>query len=104
MRSGEGLTAMTPDMLRRIFAEGEPDFSADICTKADLGCLNVCYGNEELWVLNMAKKGVFGTLTYAEAAYNHNLRQGWLFTNAYWNMWRIRHHIKRDGNLYTTHG
>jgi len=65
---------------------------------------NVCYGAEELWILNMAKKGVFGTLTYAEAAYNHNLRTGYLFSNAYWNKWRMRHHVDRDGNLYTTHG
>lgn len=64
---------------------------------------NVCYGAEELWVLNMVKKGVFGTLTYAEAAYIHNLR-GMLFGNSYYNKWRIRHHIKRDGNLYPTHG
>ncbi len=64
---------------------------------------NVCYGEEELWVLNMVKKGVFGTLTYAEAGYIHNLRTG-LFNDAYYNKWRIRHHLNRDGNLYTTHG
>jgi ATP-dependent DNA helicase RecG len=40
MRSGEGLTAMTPDMLQRIFAEAGPDFSAEICSEADLGCLD----------------------------------------------------------------
>ncbi|MCD6333472.1 MAG: Gfo/Idh/MocA family oxidoreductase, partial [Bacteroidales bacterium] len=64
---------------------------------------NVCYGNEELWLLNMAKEGVLGTLTYAEASYIHNLR-GMLFGNAYYNQWRIRHHVKRNGNLYPTHG
>lgn len=64
---------------------------------------NVCYGNEELWLLNMVQEGVFGTTTYAEAAYIHNLR-GMLFGNAYYDKWRIRHHVKRDGNLYTTHG
>jgi len=65
---------------------------------------NVCYGAEELWILNMVKNGVFGTLTYAEAAYIHNLRTGYLFSDAYFNKWRIRHHVDRDGNLYTTHG
>jgi predicted dehydrogenase len=64
---------------------------------------NVCYGKEELWVLNMVKKGVFGILTYAEAAYIHNLRTG-LFNDAYYNKWRVRHHQTRNGNLYTTHG
>ncbi|MCP3929155.1 MAG: Gfo/Idh/MocA family oxidoreductase [Bacteroidetes bacterium] len=64
---------------------------------------NVCYGDEELWVLNMAKKGVFGTLTYAEAAYIHNLRD-LLFGDAYYNKWRMRHHITTDSNLYPTHG
>lgn len=64
---------------------------------------NCCYGNEELWLLNMARQGVFGTLTYAEGAYIHNLRS-MLFDKSYYNMWRIRHNAARDGNLYPTHG
>lgn len=39
MRAGEDLVAMTSDMLRRIFDESGPDFSAEICpnaTTADL--------------------------------------------------------------------
>lgn len=34
MRGGEDLVPMTPDMLRRIFDESGPDFSAEICTRA----------------------------------------------------------------------
>jgi ATP-dependent DNA helicase RecG len=34
MRAGEDLVPMTPDMLRRIFDESGPDFSAEICPKA----------------------------------------------------------------------
>ena len=34
MRSGESLAPMTPDMLKRIFDESAPDFSAKICSKA----------------------------------------------------------------------
>ncbi len=34
MRAGEDLAPMTPDMLRRIFDEAGPDFSAEICPKA----------------------------------------------------------------------
>jgi len=36
MRAGEDLTPMTPDMLRRIFNESDPDFSATICPEASL--------------------------------------------------------------------
>lgn len=65
---------------------------------------NVCYGNEELWLLNMAESGVFGTLTYAECAYIHDLRELMFSKNYYYNQWRVRHHEVRDGNLYPTHG
>lgn len=65
---------------------------------------NVCYGNEELWVLNMAQQGIFGTLTYAECAYIHDLRELLFSKDYYYNMWRIRHNEKKDGNLYPTHG
>ncbi len=63
----------------------------------------VNYGNEELWVLNMVRNGIFGDLTYGEAAYIHNLTE-LLFGTAYYNKWRIRHHVTSDGNLYPTHG
>ena len=36
MRRGEELVSMTPDMLKRIFNEAEPDFSALICPHAKL--------------------------------------------------------------------
>lgn len=36
MRSGDSLVAMTPDMLKRIFEETGPDFSAEICRGATL--------------------------------------------------------------------
>jgi len=34
MRAGESLTGMTPDMLKRIFDEAVPDYSAEVCDKA----------------------------------------------------------------------
>src|SRR5690606_18139712 len=40
MRAGEDLAPMTPDMLRRIFDEAGPDFSAEICPKATLDDLD----------------------------------------------------------------
>lgn len=39
MRAGEDLAPMTPDMLRRIFEETGPDFSAEICPQATLADL-----------------------------------------------------------------
>jgi hypothetical protein len=64
---------------------------------------NVCYGDEELWILNMVNEGVFGTLTHAEAAYIHDLKEG-LFNDKYFDKWRIRHHQSSNANLYPTHG
>ncbi len=75
--------------------------------ETQLNCMmleNVCYGEEELWVLNMVQSGVFGTLTYGEAAYIHNLRQSLLGDGRYYKNWRVKHHMKQDGNLYPTHG
>ncbi len=36
MRSGESVVPMTPDVLKRIFDEAQPDFSAEICPCLDL--------------------------------------------------------------------
>ena len=36
MRSGDTLAPMTPDMLKRIFAESQPDFSAEVRSDANL--------------------------------------------------------------------
>lgn len=65
---------------------------------------NCCYNREELWVLNMIHEGVFGDITHAEGAYLHDLRALLLSEDYYENQWRIKHHMNRDGNLYTTHG
>jgi len=40
MRGGESLIPMTPDMLRRIFAETVPDFSAQLCPAASVSDLD----------------------------------------------------------------
>ncbi len=79
----------------------------DTAEETQLNCMmmeNVCYGDEELWILNMVENGIFGTLTYAEAAYIHNLRELLFSKTGYYEQWRIRHHLKSDGNLYPTHG
>lgn len=40
MRAGESLAPMTPDMLRRIFDESGPDFSAEVCRRATMADLD----------------------------------------------------------------
>ena len=51
MRGGEDLIPMTPDLLQRIFAESGPDFSAEICTSAQLDDLdpNAVEALRQLW-------------------------------------------------------
>jgi predicted dehydrogenase len=65
---------------------------------------NCCYNEEELFVLNMIENGVFGDITHAEGAYLHDLRAHMLSEDYYHDQWRIKHHVNRDGNFYTTHG
>ena len=40
-RAGESLEAMTPDQLERVFAEAQPDYSAEPCANASLGDLDL---------------------------------------------------------------
>jgi predicted dehydrogenase len=64
---------------------------------------NCCYGEIELLVLNMVRQGVLGELTYGEAGYIHPFAAGILGTGEY-SVWRRRHLMKLNGNLYPTHG
>ncbi len=65
---------------------------------------NCCFNGEELWVLNMIDKGVFGDITHAEGAYIHDLRKHMMDETYYEGQWRIKHHETRNGNFYTGHG
>ncbi len=64
---------------------------------------NCCYGETEMMVLNMIRDGVFGTITHGEGAYLHDLRKI-LTSNEGEGLWRRVPHMKRNGNLYPTHG
>jgi hypothetical protein len=64
---------------------------------------NCCFGENELFVLNMARQGVFGELTHAECGYIHDLREV-LFELGSEGDWRRDYHRQLDGNLYPTHG
>ena len=64
---------------------------------------NCCYGSSEMMVLNMVRQGLLGDLLHAECAYDHDLRE-LLFSNEGEGLWRRFPHMKRNGNLYPTHG
>lgn len=56
MRRGEELVAMPPEVLQRIFAEAQPDFSAEICAAARLSDLDEA-AIERLRALWLASSG-----------------------------------------------
>ncbi len=78
----------------------------DASERAQRHCVmleNCCYGENELFVLNLARQGVFGTLKHAECAYLHDLRDV-LYQLGSEGDWRRDYHGQMDGNLYPTHG
>jgi len=64
---------------------------------------NCCYGENELFVLNMAREGVFGELTHAECAYNPLPARPAVALGTEGD-WRRDYHWEYNGNLYPTHG
>jgi len=64
---------------------------------------NCCYGRAELMVLNMVRKGLLGEIVHGEAGYLHDLRE-LKFSDTGEGPWRMPHSVKRNGNLYPTHG
>lgn len=78
----------------------------DASEKAQRHCLmleNCCYGYNELMVLRMVRDGLFGDLLHGEGAYLHDLRR-LLFEDRSEGLWRRFPHMRRNGNLYPTHG
>ena len=65
---------------------------------------NCCYGDSELFVLNLARQGFFGELKHAECAYIHDLSRDVLWSLGSEGAWRRNYHTFMDGNLYPTHG
>jgi predicted dehydrogenase len=64
---------------------------------------NCCYDFNETLVNTMVKRGMFGEIMYAEAAYIHDLR-ALLFEDRDEGLWRRFPHTNRQGNFYPTHG
>jgi predicted dehydrogenase len=64
---------------------------------------NCCYDRTEMMILNMVRQGLFGELLHAECGYLHDLRELKL-TDFYEGRWRVKHSIRRNGDVYPTHG
>lgn len=63
---------------------------------------NCCYGREELMVMNMIEKGVFGEVIHCDGAYAHDLRLevGYGVKNRHY---RLDNYKKRNCENYPTH-
>ena len=79
----------------------------DTAERTQMHCMmleNVCYGRDEMMVLNMVRNGLFGELLHGEAAYIHELRWQMKEIDRKTGSWRTPWHTRRNGNLYPTHG
>lgn len=63
---------------------------------------NVCYGQSELMILNMVKKGLFGEIVHCKGGYQHDLRSE--VANGVENRhYRLHNYLKRNCENYPTH-
>jgi len=63
---------------------------------------NCCYGREEMTILNMVKKGLFGEVVHCGGGYRHDLRSS--IAKAFsTNHERCFHNLHRNAELYPTH-
>lgn len=75
----------------------------DACERTRKHCMmmeNVCYHRFPLLTLNMAKKGLFGEIYFAQGAYIHNLGD----QAGYQDNWRLEFNQAHRGDNYPTHG
>jgi hypothetical protein len=65
---------------------------------------NCCYDFFELLVFNMVRRGLFGEIIHADAAYIHDQIGIAFEKNKYPGMWLLKESQTRNGNHYPTHG
>ncbi len=66
---------------------------------------NCCYDREEMMIFNMVYHGLLGEVIHGAAGYLHDLRKvKFNFPARGEAIWRLAHSIRRNGNLYPTHG
>ena len=63
---------------------------------------NCCYGQTEMTVMNMVRKGLFGEVVHCEGAYAHDLRDE-ISEGEERHHYRLRHYINRNCENYPTH-
>jgi len=64
---------------------------------------NCNYNRRAMMVLNMIRQGLLGEILHGEGGYLHDLRN-YKLGGLYEGDWRVFHSMKRNGNLYPTHG
>lgn len=73
--------------------------------KTGIPCMmleNCCYGRDELMVLNMVKKGLFGEVIHCQGGYRHDLREE--IANGRENRhYRLSNYMHRNCENYPTH-
>lgn len=62
---------------------------------------NCCYGREEMTVLNMIKKGLFGEVLHCQGGYQHDLRS--VANGMARDHERAWHYLHRNAEIYPTH-
>lgn len=72
---------------------------------------NVCYRRDVMAVLNMVRQGMLGELVHCQCGYQHDLREVKFNPGVQFGRgaegeaeWRTQHSVKRNGDLYPTHG
>ena len=65
---------------------------------------NCNYDRVELMVLNMVRQNLLGDLVHARCGYLHDLRAGKFSDRGGRKLWRLQHALRRNGDLYPTHG
>lgn len=72
---------------------------------------NVCYRRDVMAVLNMIRLGLFGEIIHCHCGYQHDLRAVKFSPGVEFGekgkheaVWRTQHSVKRNGDLYPTHG
>ncbi len=66
---------------------------------------NCNYDRVELMVLNMVRQNLLGDLVHARCGYLHDLRAGkFNDRGGEKKLWRLEHSLRRNGDLYPTHG
>lgn len=63
---------------------------------------NCCYGKNEMLILNMVKKGLFGDVLHCAGGYHHDLRDEVALGHEI-RHYRLDNYMHRNGEVYPTH-